>query len=224
MPGKLESTDINAVIFDMDGLILDTEPISLATFVQACREHSFEPDLSVYHRCIGVNWEGIQRIIREGYGPTFPFDAVTGLWRRNYNLQTQEGPVPIKAGALNLLKYLAEERTRMVLVTSTRSEMARRELFNTGLADFFDFILGGDQVTRSKPDPEIYLTACEKLGEHPAKCLALEDSDNGVKAAFHAGLKVIQIPDMIQPSAEVKALGHVIMESLTAVEEMLRAN
>ena len=208
----------------MDGLILDTESIALSTFIQACREHAFEPDLGVFYKCIGVDGAATRRIMSEGYGKAFPIESVFELWRKKMDMETKEKPIPLKAGALSLLKYLQKEQTRMALVTSTRTETAQRELTNAGLADFFGLILGGDQVSKGKPNPEIYLTACDKIHEEPVKCLALEDSDNGVRAAFHAGLKVIQVPDLVPPSAEVKALGHTIMGSLTEVENMLRAS
>ncbi len=201
---------------------MDTESIALSTFIQTCREHAFKPDLGVFYKCIGVDGAATRRIMSEGYGKTFPLESVFELWSKTMDMETREKPIPLKAGALNLLKYLEKEQTKMALVTSTRHEIAQRELSNAGVARYFSFILGGDQVLKGKPNPEIYLTACAKLHEEPVKCLALEDSDNGVRAAFHAGLKVIQIPDLIQPSAEVRALGHTIMESLVDVEEMIR--
>jgi len=90
-----------------------------------------------------------------------------------------------------------------------------------GILHLFDFILGGDKVTNPKPHPEIYLNACRKLNEEPVKCLALEDSDNGVRSALGAGLMVIQVPDLVPPSGEVEASGHLIVESLAEVESMI---
>lgn len=224
MPKKVGLTNFSAIIFDMDGLILDTEAIALSTFVQTCREHNFEPDLSVFYKCIGVDGAATRQIMSEGYGKAFPLESVAELWGKKMDLETTEKPIPLKTGVLSLLKYLDKEQTKMALVTSTRRAKAQRELTNAGVAHFFSLILGGDQVTKGKPDPEIYMTACEKLHEEPAKCLALEDSDNGVKAAFHAGLRVIQVPDLVPPSDEVRALGHIIKGSLAEVENMLKTS
>ena len=121
-----------------------------------------------------------------------------------------------------MLRYLEKEGVKKVIVTSTRQESARRWLANTEILHFFHFVLGGDQISNGKPDPEIYLTACHKLDEKPLNCLALEDSGNGVLSAFNAGLVVIQVPDLVQPSADVRALGHRIAKSLVEVEEILR--
>ncbi|MFC1954633.1 HAD family hydrolase [Chloroflexota bacterium] len=211
-----------AVIFDMDGLLLDTETIAIATFIAACQEYAFDPDLNVFHKCIGVDWETTKEIMSVEYGSSFPLKDVTDLWGKKMDQEMMQKPIPLKVGAFNLLQYLEKEDVKIALVTSTRKEIARKELSNAKIGNFFDFILGGNEVLRGKPNPEIYLTACQKLNEEPINCLALEDSDNGVLAAFHAGITVIQIPDIVQPSAEVKALGHKVMRSLVEVENMLK--
>jgi HAD superfamily hydrolase (TIGR01509 family) len=147
-----------------------------------------------------------------GYGRDFPLERVTELWDK----------IQIKAGAFDLLKYLNEEKVKLAFVTSTHTEIAAKRLYNAKLDQFFLFVVGGDEVRKGKPDPEIYLVACRRLGEQPTNCLALEDSDNGVLAAYNAGLAIIQVPDVVQPSSEVKALGHIIVESLASVEGILR--
>ena len=214
--------NINAVLFDMDGLLLDTERIALATFVEACRVHHFEPDVAVYLKCIGTKDTRTREILLEGYGKEFPFQPVYDLWRRKYSEETSTKPIPLKAGALDLLHRLEEEGLKRAVVTSTRQESALQKLSHTEVLGFFDFVIGGDQVLNGKPDPEIYLTACGKLGEEPGMCLALEDSDNGVLSATRAGLTVIQVPDLKEPSGEVKALGHKIVRSLADVLELIR--
>jgi HAD superfamily hydrolase (TIGR01509 family) len=224
MEGQRPTTmKINAVIFDMDGLLLDTERIAVSAFIEACRDCQFEPDLEIYHQCIGTTYARAQEILITGYGSDFPFDAVYKLWETRYDDETLHKPVPLKNGARSLLHYLQTKGIKRAVVTSSSQSHAIRKLANAGILDFFQFVLCGDQVTKGKPDPEIYLTACEKVGEDPAMCLALEDSDNGVRSAMKAGLNVIQVPDLKEPSAEVKALGHTILKSLVEVEELLSA-
>jgi len=217
-----ELRDITAVIFDMDGLLLDSERVALATFVDACREFGFEPDVEVYYRCIGGNDVRTRQILTEGYGRRFPFDDINERWHSNYEDVAANRPFPLKPGALRLLQFLEARRIRKAVVTSTRRESAIRKVSNAGLLQFFEFVIGGDEIRRSKPDPEIYLTACRRLREIPEHCLALEDSDNGVLSASAAGLQVIQVPDMLEPSSEVKTLGHTILPSLLDVETLLR--
>jgi HAD superfamily hydrolase (TIGR01509 family) len=214
--------DLKAVVFDMDGLLLDTERISLETFVAACREYCFEPDLAVYHRCIGTNSIKTKEILIQGYGPAFPYDAVNALWREKYNKAVLEQSVPLKPAVVELLRYLDQNQIKKAVVTSTRQDIAVRELRNAGVLNYFEFVLGGDQIASGKPHPEIYQKACRNLGLPPQRCLALEDSDNGVRSAASAGLQVIQVRDLIEPSAEVRALGHPVVDSLAEVQILLK--
>lgn len=205
----------------MDGLLLDTETISRDTFIQACAEYNYRPDLTAYYTCIGTNTARVKQILSDGYGRDIPFEAVYRLWKDMYNRIVVNEPVPLKSGALELLQRLASGDTKTAVVTSTERALALRKLANAGIDRFFDFVLGGDQVARSKPEPDMYLTAVSSLSEVPADCLALEDSDNGVLSACRAGLTVIQVVDLVQPSEEVRALGHRIVKSLDEVTELL---
>jgi HAD superfamily hydrolase (TIGR01509 family) len=214
--------NIKAVIFDMDGLLLDSERVSLSTFVESCRECGFEPDIKIYYKCIGTNGDGTREVLTKGYGPNFPYDTIATLWHAKFYEETLSRPIPLKTGVINFLEYLETAGIRKAVVTSTRRENAVKMLSNANLIGFFEFVLGGDQIKKGKPDPEIYLTGCSQLGEQPADCLALEDSDNGVLAAFSAGMTVIQVPDIIGPGEKVKVLGHRIVNSLSEVEELLR--
>jgi HAD superfamily hydrolase (TIGR01509 family) len=211
-----------AVIFDMDGLLFDSERIALSTFIESCRECGFEPDVNVYYRCIGGNEARTREILVEGHGDGFPFEAVDRLWHQKYEELALTRAFPLKAGALDLLRYLDGLRKRKAVVTSTGHASAVRKLANADLLGYFEFVVGGDQIARSKPDPEIYLTACRRLGKEPSDCLALEDSDNGVLAAFSAGLAVIQVPDLLRPSDRIRALGHTVVNSLADVQGILR--
>jgi len=206
----------------MDGLLLDSERVALASFVAACHEFDFDPDVDVYYKCIGGNEARTKRILTEGYGKSFPYDDVDAAWQASYREQVANRPFPLKLGAMDLLQFLGGTGMRKVVVTSTRGETARRMLVNAGLMSFFEFVVAGDEISKSKPDPEIYLTACRKLEEAPQDCLALEDSDNGVLSAHTAGLKVVQVPDLFEPSDRVKALGHRIVPSLVDVLKLLQ--
>jgi HAD superfamily hydrolase (TIGR01509 family) len=210
-----------AVIFDMDGLLLDTERIAMAAFVEACRECHFEPDVNVYKRCIGTTSHMTREILTSGYGSEFPFDIISPLWRKRYLEEVLTKPVPLKTGVLKLLRQLEKQKVKKAVVTSTERELALTKLTNAEIGHFFQFILGRDEVSQGKPNPEIYLTACRKLDEDPSDCLALEDSENGVLAAFNAGLTVIQVPDLVEPSAKIRALGHRIVNSLEDIPPLL---
>ena len=210
-----------AVIFDMDGLLLDSERVALAMFVDTCRQFGLDPDVKVYYRCIGGNAARTRHIMREGYGDSFPLDAIEKAWRSRYESEAASRPFPVKAGAAELLSFLQSAKAKKAVVTSTARKIALTKMSNAGLLGHFDLLIGGDEITRSKPDPEIYLSACRRLGESPSNCLALEDSDNGVFSAHAAGLTVIQIPDLVQPSQSMIGLGHIIVSSLAEVIDLL---
>jgi beta-phosphoglucomutase-like phosphatase (HAD superfamily) len=209
----LELTKVKAVVFDMDGLLLDSERVVLECFIEACHEFGFEPDVEVYYRCIGCNKDRTRQIIMTGYGSDFPYEDVKASWHSKSGTR----PMPLKHGLLELLQYLDRRALHKVVVTSTQRHRATKMLTEAGILPRFDFLICGDDITRSKPEPDIYLKACEKLNLPPAACLALEDSDTGVLSAYRAGLQVIQVPDLLPPSAQVKALGHTIVASLDDV-------
>ena len=212
---------VHAVFFDMDGLLLDTEKIALTTFVEACRECYFEPDLDAYRQCIGTTHARVSEILINGHGKNFPFDEILKRWTAKYDVETQTKPAPLKNGAMSLLRHLDRAGIKRAVVTSTSQERACKKLACAGILKHFQFVLGGDQISKGKPDPEIYLVASHEIGEEPAACLALEDSDNGVRSAIAAGCRVIQIPDLIEPSMEIKAFGHKILYSLAEVERLI---
>jgi HAD superfamily hydrolase (TIGR01509 family) len=206
----------------MDGLLLDTERISLKTFVEACQENGFEPDVNIYFRCIGTNEVRTKEILTDGYGTAFPYDAVTIRWRQKFNKEAYEKGAPLKSGVKELLSFLEQNQVRMAVVTSSRRDVAVKGLGNAGLLKYFEFVIGGDQISNGKPHPEIYQKACSDLGLPPKDCLALEDSDNGVRSAGGAGLQVIQVKDLLEPSAEVRALGYPLVNSLLDVQKYLK--
>ena len=210
-----------AVIFDMDGLLLDTERIAYDAFQKACAELGTRVDKALYLSCIGTNMEETNRILRAGMGEEFPLDRLLEVWEGLYSDAALKQPVPLKQGAENLLRRLSDDGWEMAVATSTEHAWASVKLRNAGILDRFRFVVAGDQVSNGKPDPEIYTTAAERLGFSPGSCLALEDSDNGVRAAHAAGLRVIQVPDMVPPSPDVLALGHAVMASLHEVADHL---
>lgn len=210
-----------AVVFDMDGLLLDSERICMAIFADVCVQHGFAFDRAIYGRCIGTNREGTRRVFLDGYGPEFPFEAIEHDWMRRYEARVREQPVPVKTGALAVLEWLRERSVDIALATSTQGPLAARKLELAGLDGYFEIRVTGDQVSRGKPDPEPYLEALRRLGQAAEGCWALEDSDNGVRAAYRAGMTVVQVPDLIEPSAEVRALGHPVVDSLVDVLALL---
>jgi HAD superfamily hydrolase (TIGR01509 family) len=153
----------------------------------------------------------------EAFGSGVDFNEFQNMWTLKHEEIVGDDAMPLMDGARELLDLIQQLDIPRAVATSTRSAHALDRLEKADLLHYFEFVVGGDQVTNSKPDPEIYLAATQKLGCNPTSCLAFEDSENGVRAALGAGLRVIQVPDLVAPSANVRALGHTILASLRDV-------
>lgn len=208
----------DAVLFDMDGLLLDSEQLALVAFNEALDFFGLESETKLFFKTIGTNALSCKIILREGLNKKTDPDKFGKLWSQKYTEKTLEAPIPLKKGALKLLKYINKIGLTSAVATSTESVMAAKKLESSGILDYFEIIVGGERVKRGKPDPEIFLLAAKELSANPKNCLGLEDSENGVKSAVSAGLTVIQIPDLVQPSDTLKKLGHIILEDLGDVE------
>jgi HAD superfamily hydrolase (TIGR01509 family) len=201
----------------MDGTLLDTERVAQEAFVAACEELGITPRRDLLLRCVGAAEPIARRVIREGFGPTLDDEAFFRGWNRHFAQLSQVTPAPLKEGALALLDAVAELGLPMAIATSSGTVHAVEKLRQAGLLPRFKAVIGADQVTSPKPHPEVYLKAAGCLGADPRACLAVEDSEYGVRAAHAAGMTVIQVPDMTQPSADLRALGHIVLASLKEV-------
>ncbi len=206
-----------AIVFDMDGLLLDSERIVLDAFLQVCAHFELGDRTELLKQCIGTNRDYTRARMREAFGAHVDLEEFQNLWMLKHEEIVGDDAMPLMEGARELLDLIQQLGIPRAVATSTRSAQALDRLEKAELLNYFEFVVGGDQVTNSKPDPEIYLTATKKLGCNPAGCLAFEDSENGVKSALGAGLRVIQVPDLVAPSASVRALGHTILASLREV-------
>ncbi len=205
----------------MDGLLLDSESLARQTFIRACRDVGWEPDLAVYDLCIGSTYEDTERILKAGFGSDFPFEAVNECWGALYEERVLYQAIDVKTGALELLMRLDELGIPRALATSTKRTIAMTKLRNAALDGYFVQLVCAGETARGKPHPDPYTEATRRLLLDPGQCWALEDSNNGVRAAHAAGLRVFQIPDLVLPSDEVRALGHQVVDSLFDVLNLL---
>ena len=201
-----------AVIFDMDGLMLDSERALLGCLAQAGADagHDLPEDLLL--SLIGSSDAVTRQIIASRVGA----ESVDALLRDSYARYDGivAGGVPHRPGIIDLLDTLAAHGVPRAVATSTRRPLALRKLETAGLLPYFEHVATSSDVAHAKPAPDIYLLAAHKLGIAPRHCLALEDSPTGVRAALAAGMTVIQIPDLLEPDETVRALGHAIAGSL----------
>ncbi|MEH6451954.1 MAG: HAD family phosphatase [Psychromonas sp.] len=206
-----------AAIFDMDGLLLDTERISQHTFQDACRHLSLPILNDVYLKIIGGNAQHVKHTITTGYGPDLDYDVLRAEWLKRYHAIVNFKAIPVKSGVINLLNWLQEQKTPLAVATSSDNKVALTKLKLAGLDGYFQQLSSGCEVANSKPHPEIFLLAATRLNVDPKQCLAFEDSTNGVLAATAAGMRVFQVPDLVMPCEQIISIGHSIENSLDDV-------
>ncbi|SGZ05414.1 CbbY family protein [Moritella viscosa] len=211
-----------AAIFDMDGLLLDTERVCKGIFEEACTSLSIPFLEDVYLDIIGRNSQGIEKVIRAGYGSDLDYPVLHEAWRTRYNAVVKHQAIPVKDGVVELLTWLKNNNIPTAVATSTQQDVATIKLKLAGLEQFFDNLTTGCEVKNGKPDPEIYLLAAGRLNIKPEQCLAFEDSNNGVLSAVSANMQTFQIPDLVQPSAQILTLGHTVSASLLDVLDILK--
>lgn len=213
---------IRAVIFDMDGLMLDTEPSYKIAWQRAGIECGFPISEELYFDLIGRTRVDGENILYREFGPGFPVDAFRAACGRCEAAVFAAGLPPKKAGLDELLALLDANRIPRAVATSTERHLAEGQLGGLGMSDLFSVLATGDEVRNGKPAPDLFLLAAARLGIEPSGCLVLEDSAAGVTAAHRAGMQVYLIPDLKPPSPEVAALAQGEFGSLIEVEKHLR--
>lgn len=209
----MELSQIKAIIFDMDGVLLDSETISWKTWEIAAKEKNIPDIASANAACMGRNRPDTVAILQNIYGKDFDgWDFLNRTSDLFYQIENQEG-IPLMPYAKEALEYLQSKYT-LALASSTRKSKVYRQLKAAGLFDFFKTLTCGDMVSHSKPDPEIYLTACASINLSPSQCIAVEDSPNGIKSSTSANIPTIMIPDKIKPDSETISLCFKILPSL----------
>lgn len=205
------------VIFDLDGIIFDSERAVFNEWKLIAEKYGFPNLEEPYAKCIGVNADTCRQIFLDYYGADFPYDAYCEERRRNFREKYSHGRLPLKPGVIELLEGLKKKGFLTAIASSTRTENVREEIRDAELLKYFDEIVGGDQVERSKPAPDIFLKAAEKLGVLPKKCCVIEDSYNGIRAASAAGMFPVMVPDMLPPNDEMREKAGLIVDSLNEI-------
>ena len=208
-----------AAIFDMDGLILDSERTVLSCWEKIGEKYGFKDIVTYGISVIGKNKKATIDEFERIYGE--PGDRYERALREIYNGLAQKGEVPLKPHTLELLESMKTAGMKIAIASSSTREEVTTQMEMLGALKFFDTCVCGDQVTKSKPDPEIFLLACDALGVKPEEAVGLEDSFNGVRACKASGLYTIMVPDIIQPDDEMKGLADVILPSLKDVQDFL---
>lgn len=212
---------ISAVIFDMDGLMFDSERVGRAAWRQAGEEFGYNIGDEHYQQVSGRTVADATEVFRGIFGEDFPFQEIR---RRRVQIARdyfEQHGVPIKPGLLELLDYLDARALPRAVATSTDYAPAMEKLTRTALAKRMHAIVTGDRVARGKPAPDIFFAAAKQLNADPPRCLVLEDSEAGIRAAHSAGMIPVMVPDLKQPSEEVRRLAVLVAASLDEVREWM---
>lgn len=206
------------IIFDMDGLMFDTEAVTARAFLEVGKTHGYEVDLAMYKTLIGLDARSTFVKYREYFGEDVDAQALyREVGKRLNEIVDREG-VPLKPGLLELLDRIDERGVKKVIASGSDRVQILSYLKRAGLEERFDGIISSEQVANGKPEPDVFLVCCEKMGVKPEEALVLEDSRFGVEAAIRAKIPVIVVPDMIPIPEELKKQCAAVLNSLSEVD------
>ena len=176
----------------------------------------------MFHACIGTTIEKTKETMFRFEGPDFPYEEFRKDTSNRFHEIEETEWLPVKKGARELLSWLKESGANVGLASSTRSETVIRQLTHAGLIQYFDVIVGGEMAKKSKPEPDIYLEACKRMGITPESAYGVEDSYNGMRSLHAAGLHPIMVPDLLEPNEEMQSLAEIILPDLLEVRDYLK--
>lgn len=214
---------LELVVFDVDGLMIDTESVWKNAFDKAGDKYGI-PNLgdTLFPSLIGKRLEDEQELL-DRLLPSDIQNQLINEWRQ-IGLGSLEREVPVKPGLYEMLDYLEQHHIKMAVATTTRRELTEERLKRVGVYDRFDYVLCGDEVTKRKPDPEIYLSVLHKMNTKAENAIVLEDSSVGVEAAYRAGIDCIQVPDLIAPTEVQEKQTICIVKDLMEARDYIQEN
>lgn len=219
----MEKRDIHGVVFDMDGLMFDSERIVKYSWDVAGERMGYGKLGDNIFYTLGFNVDKRKRHFQDTYGEDFLFEQFREEYRKAFWEYEEKNGLPAKKGLHELLDVLAKKNIPMAVATSSSHEYAKNNLQREGIEAYFSAVITGSMVSEAKPSPEIYKKACQALKVSPAHALALEDSYNGIRSAYGAGMITVMIPDLLTDSSPVDELLDGKMESLLAVARWIES-
>lgn len=214
---------IKAIIFDMDGLMIDSERVTFECYQERLKDMNLTMDEEFYKTLLGKPIKGIYQRFYDVYGNDFPIQNVIQDVHQLMAERFETEGVPVKKGLVELLHYLKDNNYKTIVATSSNRDRVDKILAQAKITEFFDDSICGDEVTKGKPNPEVFLKSCQKLGVNVDEAIVLEDSEAGIQASYDANIKVICIPDMKYPEKQYEEKTFKILKDLTEVTEYLKS-
>ena len=208
---------IKAIIFDMDGLMIDSERVTFECYQERLKDMNLTMDEEFYKTLLGKPIKGIYQRFYDVYGNDFPIENVIQDVHQLMAERFETEGVPVKKGLVELLHYLKDNNYKTIVATSSNRDRVAK------ITEFFDDSICGDEVTKGKPNPEVFLKSCQKLGVNVDEAIVLEDSEAGIQASYDANIKVICIPDMKYPEKQYEEKTFKILKDLTEVTAYLKS-
>lgn len=212
---------IKAVIFDMDGVLIDTEKHYYVCWQKAAREFGFPFTGEHALMLRSCDAKLAEKMMQEIFGPAFDYYAIRERRRELVNETLLQNGLEMKPEVKEILFYLREKGIKTAVATATPIERTMEHLTKLGIADLFDSIVSAKQVKNGKPAPDVYLYACEKIGMKPEECIAVEDSPNGIRSAYAAGCKPVMVPDLTQPDEDLSKILFGLVDSLLKLKDLV---
>lgn len=212
---------IKGIIFDMDGLMIDTEKLLARFWKKSALEYGFNMTDEILYRMRSLSHTLAESYLKNIFGETFDYYAIRQKRIELMNDYIEKNGIETKKGLFELLEYLKQNDYKTAVATANPIERAEKYLRKINAFDFFEKIIGGDMIENGKPAPDIYITACREIGLEPYECIALEDSPNGIKSAYSAKCKPIMVPDLTYPDDDTKSMLYGLCENLEEVINIL---
>ncbi|WP_160686779.1 HAD family phosphatase [Clostridium sp. C2-6-12] len=213
--------EIKAVLFDMDGVIFDTERVYLEDWKKVFKKYGYEMKKEIYVSVMGTGRINVSETFLSIYGEDLPITQMYEEKDRELFKAIDEGKIPLKEGAKEILMYLKEKGYKTALATSAKRERAMKQLKMGKIEELFDAVVTGDEVEKSKPDPGIFLTAAKKLSEEPENCIVVEDSSAGIKAAYNAKMIGFHVEDLKEADEDILKYCHKNFKNLLEIKEYI---
>lgn len=216
----LEIDKIKAIIFDMDGVIFDTEMIYLKVWSEVFEKYRYKMTKEIYASVLGTGRENVKKVFVNHFGSDLPIDDMYIEKDDNLAKEIEKG-VPLKSGVYEILEYLKENDFKIALATSATSKRAFKQLKQANIENFFNAIVCRDEVRETKPNPDIFLKAADKLMVKPEQCIVIEDSSAGIEAAFNAGMLPIHVVDLKEADEKILSNSYKSFNDLSEIRNQL---